>query len=397
MHLCHITTRNKANAIEKRRREGGETEKNGNSTDIGADDATTHIDNTGGLGTNLRPNGDYGSNYISRATKDVELFLCDLEKHLLDHIYEMKDAAQQTNEIERRINDVFNRLKRRPDLVVARTDKTNSIHIMETSKYIEKVEAHLKKDAAPSNIKKLEQILKDANAFLEQQEDLLSINEYNYIKSTISKKSVPTVQALIKDHKKKDENGDYPSRLVVPAKNLTAGFPHVGQHGLRNILDKNMVDYERKTIKQASDLKQDLEKLNIKRSNSTIVTVDIEAMYPSIQFIHVQKAVEYFLRDAPQEDKIKADRCLEMIKFGMANTIVTFAGKYYEYGGMDVETKGLTIGGYESAFLADLVAAYILENLEDMFQSNDMTAPTYARSTAMTGLKSIWAKRPRMK
>jgi hypothetical protein len=86
-------------------------------------------------------------------------------------------------------------------------------------------------------------------AFLEQQEDLLSINEYNYIKSTISKKSVPTVQALIKDHKKKDENGDYPSRLVVPAKNLTAGFPHVGQHGLRNILDKNMVDYERKTTR----------------------------------------------------------------------------------------------------------------------------------------------------
>ena len=102
----------------------------------------------------------------------------------------------------------------------------------------------------------------------------------------------------------------------MPAKNLTAGFPHVGQHGLRNILDKNMVDYERKTIKQASDLKQDLEKLNIKRSNSTIVTVDIEAMYPSIQFIHVQKAVEYFLRDAPQEDKIKAYRGLEMIKLG---------------------------------------------------------------------------------
>jgi hypothetical protein len=42
-------------------------------------------------------------------------------------------------------------------------------------------------------------------AFLEQQEDLLSINEYNYIKSTISKKSVPTVQALFKDHKKEKD------------------------------------------------------------------------------------------------------------------------------------------------------------------------------------------------
>jgi hypothetical protein len=34
-----------------------------------------------------------------------------------------------------------------------------------------------------------------------------------------------------------------------------------------------------------------------------------------------------------------------------------------EYGGeAEVEEKGLTIGGYESAWLADLVAAYLLEN-----------------------------------
>ena len=41
----------------------------------------------------------------------------------------------------------------------------------------------------------------------------------------------------------------------------------------------------------------------------------------------------------------------------------------YEYGGneTDVEDKGLTIGGYESAWLADLVAAFILENLDDIF------------------------------
>jgi hypothetical protein len=29
--------------------------------------------------------------------------------------------------------------------------------------------------------------------------------------------------------------------------------------------------------------------------------------------------------------------------------------------------KGLTIGGYESALLADLVAAYIFENSKDLF------------------------------
>jgi hypothetical protein len=44
-----------------------------------------------------------------------------------------------------------------------------------------------------------------------------------------------------------------------------------------------------------------------------------------------------------------------MIKFGMGNTLLTFVDKYYEYGGdLDVEDRGLTIGGYKSAWLADL-------------------------------------------
>ena len=68
-------------------------------------------------------------------------------------------------------------------------------------------------------------------------------------------------------------------------------------------------------------LKEDLEKLNIKRSQASIVTLDIEAMYPSIQIEHVKRAIEYFLRDASEEDKVKADSCLEMIRFGMANTM----------------------------------------------------------------------------
>ena len=45
------------------------------------------------------------------------------------------------------------------------------------------------------------------------------------------------------------------------------------------------------------------------------------------------------------------------------------------------------------AFLADLVAAYILENLEDMFQSNDMTAPTYAKIYRDDGIKVDMGKK----
>ena len=66
-----------------------------------------------------------------------------------------------------------------------------------------------------------------------------------------------------------------------------------------------------------------------------------------------------------------------MIKFGMSTTYIQFQDQYWLYGGMtDVELKGLTIGGFESAWLADLVAAYIFENSKDLF-SNTVYYGTY--------------------
>ncbi len=55
------------------------------------------------------------------------------------------------------------------------------------------------------------------------------------------------------------------------------------------------------------------------------------------------------------------------MKFGMSNCLVQFNGVFWEYGGtVEAEAKGLTIGGYESAFFADLVAAWILENTVEL-------------------------------
>jgi hypothetical protein len=100
----------------------------------------------------------------------------------------------------------------------------------------------------------------------------------------------------------------------------------------------------------------------------TIASFDAVDMYPSIKFRLVEKAVWYFARDLDSDLRRKIEACLEMVRFGMGNTLVTFVDKYYEYGGeADVEEKGLTIGGYESAWLADLAASYLLENAGEMF------------------------------
>ena len=59
-----------------------------------------------------------------------------------------------------------------------------------------------------------------------------------------------------------------------------------------------------------------------------------------------------------------------MVSFGMSNTIVSFKDRFFEYDGdMDTEERGLTIGGYESAWLAELVASYVLEMNKDLFDN----------------------------
>jgi hypothetical protein len=50
----------------------------------------------------------------------------------------------------------------------------------------------------------------------------------------------------------------------------------------------------------------------------------------------------------------------------MGNTLLTFVDKYYEYGGnLDVEDRGLTIGGYKLAWLTNLCMAYVTDNSRD--------------------------------
>ena len=102
------------------------------------------------------------------------------------------------------------------------------------------------------------------------------------------------------------------------------------------------------------------------------MSIDAQKMYSSVKFIQIERAVNFFLRKSPKKDRNKAKRCLNLVTFGMNNTFVSFGGQYwlyYEF--LPVEEKGLTIGGYESAFFTDLVAAYILENSQDIFHDSD--------------------------
>jgi hypothetical protein len=62
----------------------------------------------------------------------------------------------------------------------------------------------------------------------------------------------------------------------------------------------------------------------------------------------------------------------------MGNTIITFRDKYYEYGvDPNPDRRGLTIGGFESAFLANLEASYIFDKLDILMMRHVKFLGTY--------------------
>ena len=64
----------------------------------------------------------------------------------------------------------------------------------------------------------------------------------------------------------------------------------------------------------------------------------------------------------------KISFCLRLIGFGMIPSLLNFQDKYYEYENERLVTEGLVIRGYEPAFLADLVASYLLEVTYNKFK-----------------------------
>ena len=85
--------------------------------------------------------------------------------------------------------------------------------------------------------------------------------------------------------------------------------------------------------------------------------MDAINMYPSVKLTTIKKAVRFFARKLTSETKKTNNLCLDLIKFGMSSTLISFDGDYYKYRGGEREEQGLSIGGYESTFLADLVVS----------------------------------------
>ena len=151
--------------------------------------------------------------------------------------------------------------------------------------------------------------------------------KYEYIKEIIDSKAIPTPKLLIKDHKKPEPKGKFRTRLIVTATNFTAAFPKVGYFGIKAIFKREGIIYHSKTIIHASDLKNDIDKLDLRENSTTTISLDAVAMYLSITFAMFKRAIKFYTLKLKKCDKDTIKKCLEMIKFGMGYTLITFVDK----------------------------------------------------------------------
>ena len=89
-------------------------------------------------------------------------------------------------------------------------------------------------------------------------------------------------------------------------------------------------------------------------------------MYPLIKVAKIRKAVRFFTRGLTTSTKKTINLCLDLIRFGMGCTLISFHGWYYEYHGGDNKEQYLAIDGYELEFLSNLVVSYLFDKSKEL-------------------------------
>ena len=179
---------------------------------------------------------------------------------------------------------------------------------------------------------------------------------------------------MVKDHKDPDANGNFPTRLVIPATNFTASFSKLGYMGIKQVLDEHRVNYSKHTIVQSSDLKKKLESCKLKQEEVIFISLDIVTMYPLVRVKLIQKVLQHYAKDLPNTAKETVDLGMDIVQFGMKSTLIQFQGRYYVYKGAAKDKElldkdvALVIRAYKLAFLADIVASYVFEETEECFR-----------------------------
>ena len=211
-----------------------------------------------GYGTGLRPAN--GNSNAPVGSKELELFIRALERKLLyDSLYNLKPISETTSQTTNKVQSCLRELSKNSNNIVVPTDKTNKWVLVEVEKYNKWMMQHICKDAIEILRRKLKQVYNKRMDILEEISWLMGKKEKAAVQESLNSKSIPQPQLLVKDHKLPNEEGDFPTRFLVPAKNYCSVFSQFGCKAIQTIFRKHNVKLDKYQLNDSAHLKNDLE------------------------------------------------------------------------------------------------------------------------------------------
>ena len=246
------------------------------------------------------------------------------------------------------------------DYVIVPSDKTNNWLKIKLLDYESLALKAISEVAEVTTRESLTQTFTSANNFVNDYlaSNKISTKEADYLKNSLKSKSLPWFKILIKDHKPLKLDGSFETRLITPCGNFMSGFNKLGSSAIKRIFERNKVKFTW-LFADSFEAKSGFDKVKV-LPNSSLILLDVKNMYPSIHFNLIKLAVNHYTESFSAADRLIIDNSLGILEFGMLNIFCKFKDKFYRYVGSGGECA-LSQGGYESAFLADLVINYVFE------------------------------------
>ena len=142
------------------------------------------------------------------ADPNVEKFLKDVYNELIQQI---SNTTIKANKKTIQLRNIRSKLGK-TSLVVVPTDKTNRYSVIRCDEYIKYMMKHINKEATPVELKVIKSQINKAEECIGLFRNDISKGEYKYVYEIIQTRKIPRPMLFIKDHKKKNEDGEYATR-----------------------------------------------------------------------------------------------------------------------------------------------------------------------------------------
>lgn len=309
-----------------------------------------------------------------KGSEDLEQFLRHMERAVIEEYGKCKPAYQDRS-FEREIPSSANNFKlsrylsalaKDEDLLVVPSDKSNRWISIDKTKYSSLLKKKLLETCTIVDRSVLTDTHVHLTNFINLRSDHLSTKELSYIIGKLDQKRLASPKLLIKDHKPPNAENTFPVRLIIPCNNFAAGLCEIGYRAIEQVFITNSIKISNFTLQNSYDLIDSVKERDFNFENSCLYGIDVVNMYPSISCKLVKRAIDYFSVAVPRAGKAIIRRAWEILQEGMKFNFVTFEGIFYRYrGNGTTENPALSIGNFESAFLADLVMSYIFNSANE--------------------------------